>query len=379
MPSPELYLAWSAIGLPSAQVRRACLQAMDRHAEEGAGAIPWLLEQSAAAADAFATLVGGQPGTVARTGSTSEGIVAVAQMTPWQPGDTVVLFEGEFPANRTPWLQVARQHQLRVVEVDAHRFTDPERGLAALDQALRHGARMVAVSAVQFQTGLRMPIDAIARRAHEAGAQIFVDGIQAAGSVPIDVRSAPIDWLAAGGHKWLGAPIGTGFLYGRPEAWGALRPHLASWLSHHDPLRFLREPDARPDPGAFSAGPALVEGGMRNHPGLAAARPALEALLRRDLTADVQQTQAHYDAWEALFVHHGFASLRAPHPSGRSGILSFRPPSGHSAASLVDAFARHHVHLTAPDGLLRLAAHPTTTPPEATDHLRVVLESVLSG
>ncbi len=364
---PPLYAAWSAIGRPDPVVRARLAEIAEAHERLGVGVIADLVAEGALAAERFATLVHGAPGTVARTGSTSEGLIAVARMTPWKPGDTVVLFGGEFPANRTPWLRAAADHGLRVREVPSDTFRDPEQGLAALDAALDGGARMVAVSAVQFHTGLRMPIADIAARAHAAGAQICVDAIQAAGIVPLDVTADGIDWLAVGGHKWLGLPIGTGFLYGAPSAWDGARPTLASWLSHRDPMAFLASPASRPDEGAFQAGPALVEGGMRNHPALAASLPGLDALLARDQAADLAHLQALYDRVEPGLVDAGFTSLRAPLAAGRSGILTLDPPAGVAGAALVDALRAEAVIASCPEGRLRLACGPDVSLSRAHD------------
>lgn len=350
-----LYAAWSAIGLPSPAVRARLDEAITRQQRDGLGAMPWLVEESGAAADAFGRLIGAEPGTVARTGSTSEGLLAVAHMTPWSPGDRVVVFDDEFPANRTPWLQTAARHDLEVVECSVEAFRDPEAGLAAVKAVLDARVRLVAVSAVQFQTGLRMPIDELADLAHAVGARIVVDAIQAAGIVPLDVGAASIDWLAVGGHKWLGAPVGTGFLYGRPDAWAQARPAMASWLSHPDALRFLAEADARPAEDRFVAGPALIEGGMRNHPGLAASRPALEELLARDLAADLAALQPTHDALEQGLTALAFTSLRGRDPRTRSGILSLRPPEGTRTADLVAHLGSRGVVVTGPEAMLRLA------------------------
>ncbi len=116
---------------------------------------------------------------------------------------------------------------------------DVELGLASLERELDRGARLVAVSAVQFQTGLRMPLREITRRCHARSTQVFVDAVQACGSVPLDAGAAGIDYLACGSHKWLMGLEGAGFLYVHPSRVTELRPTTAGWLSHEDGLGFL--------------------------------------------------------------------------------------------------------------------------------------------
>ena len=164
----------------------------------------------------------------------------------------------------TPWQLVAEDLELELVVVPIAPFErSTEEGLSALDVALAEGARLVAVSAVQFQTGLHLPLAALAERAHRQGAELFVDGIQALGAVPLDVRAAGIDYLSAGGHKWLMGLEGAGILYIHKRAMQQLKLGLAGWTAHVDGFRFLMEGAGhlRPDrpimrsPASQSKGP----------------------------------------------------------------------------------------------------------------------------
>src|SRR5262249_23746453 len=150
------------------------------------------------------------------------------------------LFEGEFPANVTPWQRAAELFGLSIAWIPLSAFAaSEEEGLALLTRELERGVRLVAVSAGEFQTGLRMPVEAMAALCHAAGAEIFVDAVQCCGAVPLDAGAAGIDYLASGSHKWLMGLEGAGFLYVSPDRVDALRPNVAGWLSHEDPLDFL--------------------------------------------------------------------------------------------------------------------------------------------
>ena len=174
--------------------------------------------------------------------SRSAGVRAIALCLPWRRGDRVVLLRGEFPANTTPWQQAALQYGLRLEWLDLADFdASNEAGLAALDEALRVGVRLVAVSAVQFKSGLQMPLAEMARRCHERGAELFVDAIQGFGATPISTTMG-FDYLAAGGHKWLMGVEGAGLLYVRRERMSQLqqRHHfLPSMLGEIDSQRLL--------------------------------------------------------------------------------------------------------------------------------------------
>lgn len=306
---------------------------------------------------------------VAVVGGTSAAISAVATCIPWQAGETIVLFRGEFPANTTPWQQAARQHNLNIVWLDADDFRT-ERGLATLDAALaNHSVRLVAVSAVQFSTGLRMPIEAIAQRTQQAGAAIFVDAIQALGATPFDATN--LDYVASGGQKWLMGPPGTGLLYARD--WSTLQPNLTSWLSHEDALEFLwGDPDQLDYDRPLQVGPAMVEGGTLNFAGLA----GLTASMTLIQSIGVGTIHAHANAWidrlEPGLNAMGFTSERAADPHLRSTLLCVRPPEGTHAGAIAQGLDAQGISIATPDAHLRFS--PSW--PNALDEPDAILEAL---
>jgi selenocysteine lyase/cysteine desulfurase len=96
--------------------------------------------------------------------------------------------------------------------------------LDAMAAAIDDDTALVTVSLVSNVNGRVEPIRALADLAHERGALVFADIIQAAGIVPIDVRAMGIDCAACSGYKWLFGPHGVGFLYVRRELQGAALP-----------------------------------------------------------------------------------------------------------------------------------------------------------
>lgn len=361
---PRAYLNHAGVSPPSDPVRRAVQEAVDDFARRGGDAVGAALARRARLRGRIAELLGVAPGDVALTANTSAGIQAVALDFPWRPGDRILLLEGEFPANVTPWQQAAATFGLGVSMIPVAAFLrSEEEGLALLDAALARGVRLVAVSAVQFRSGLRMPLAAMAARCAAAGAEIFVDAVQAAGCVPLDVRG--VDYLAAGGHKWLMAPLGTGFLYVRPERAGALVPRTAGWLSHVDPVRFLVEgPGMLRHDRPVRRSADLVEGGGLPEAPLAGLLASLEILLGLGIPAIAGHVEGYLDRLEPELEARGFSSLRARRREGRSGILSLEPPPGTSAASLARELRARGVACATPDGALRFSPHWPNDPGE---------------
>jgi selenocysteine lyase/cysteine desulfurase len=147
--------------------------------------------------------------------NTSEGISVVAMGFPWQPGDVVLSSDEEFPSNRIPWQALADQGvQLREVSLRQPGKT-PEQ---ALVDAMDDNTRMLAISAVQYASGLKLDLVLLGEECRRRNVAFCVDAIQALGALPVDVQQANIDFLMADAHKWLLGPEGIAVFYCR-EAW----------------------------------------------------------------------------------------------------------------------------------------------------------------
>ncbi|MGE0706585.1 MAG: aminotransferase class V-fold PLP-dependent enzyme [Planctomycetota bacterium] len=357
---PRAYLAHAAIGIPPLPARAAARACADDVAARGAEAFPTWVAQRDRLRGALARFLGAEgPETIALVAGTTRGVIDIARSIAWRPGERVLLFEGEFPANVTPWQAVARDHALEPVFAPLEGFDDGSGlGLERLEQELRRGVRLVALSAVEFQTGLALPLQEIGALCRAHGAELFVDAIQAAGALPLDVARDGVDYLVSGAHKWLGGLEGAGFAYVAPARARALVPRVAGWLSHQDALRFLFEGAGhlRYDRN-FKQDASLLEPGVGNACGFAALEAALavlEALGAREIAA---HHQAYHDALEPGLLELGCRSVRAADPAARSGILACLPPPGHELAAVAAGLAARGVSVSTPDGYLRFAPH----------------------
>jgi len=353
---PRAYLNHAGVSPPSVPVLEAAKAALDDFAARGGSAMGAALERRVRLRAKVAELIGAGPGEVGFTQNTSAGVQAVALAFPWRSGDRVLLFEGEFPANVTPWLRAAETFGLEVAWVPLSPFLrSDEEGLDLVARELARGVRLVAVSAVQFRSGLRMPLEGLARLCAAAQCELFVDAVQAAGAVPLHVRG--IDYLAAGAHKWMMGLWGAGVLYVRAERAGALVPRSAGWLSHEDPARFLFEPDQLRYDRPIRRRADFVEAGGQSEVGLAALLASLEILLGLGVPAVFDHVSRYLDHLEPALVERGFSSLRPREPARRSGILSLLPPPGVELAPLAREIQARRVACATPDGVLRFSPH----------------------
>ena len=207
----------------------------------------WLADADARAR--LARLIGGDARRLAFTKNTTEGLNTVAQGLPWREGDNLVVDDQEHPSNALPWLSLRRRGvDVRVASSGGHRYTVDDIW-ARVDAR----TRLVALSWVQYATGLRSDIAELGRRAAR-DIWLVVDG---AGRRPAARAGRRLGRgrVRLGAHKGLLGPLGVGFLHLSPALLDALdpphlgRPVACRWTSP-DPVARRR---ARP-PGRAAAG-----------------------------------------------------------------------------------------------------------------------------
>ena len=218
-----IYLNHAAV----APLVRPAAEAMKRFCEDGMkyGSLHYQewLETYEAVRLAAARMVNVTPGEIALLKNTSEGIATIAMGLDWRAGDRIVAFTEEFPANQYPW----RRLEAKGVKIDWLSVTDP---LEKIEAAAK-GARLLAISFVQYLTGYRADVQAIGEICHRHGVIYFVDAIQGLGVFPLDARACHIDALAADGHKWLLGPEGCAILYISRELQEQVEPVEFGWTN----------------------------------------------------------------------------------------------------------------------------------------------------
>ncbi len=361
-----MYANYAGMTPIAAPVEEAMHATVVELATRGVGAIGTAIARREAARAKVAALVGVTAEEIGFVTNTTSGIRALALGIPWRRGDRVVIFAREFPANVTPWQRAADVFDLRLERLPiAPWHDDVPRGLAELEAVLRTGVRAVAVSAVQFQTGLRMPLAAISQLCRRWGALLVVDAIQAVGVVPLDMPALGIDALACGGHKWLGGVTGCGFVAIRADVAVRLRPLVAGWTSHGDPFGFLlRGPGLLRADAPIRARADMVEDGAFALAASAALDAAVDLLAQLGIPEIYGHVQRWHDLLEPVLVELGFKSLRAADPEARSGILSFRAPNGLNIVGLHERLGASGIGCAIPDGVLRFSPHWSNSPAE---------------
>ena len=294
---------------------------------------------------------GARPQEIALIHSTTEGISLVAEGYPWREGDNVVVFQGEFPSNLYPWMNLAsRGVETRWVTTHNERYD-----LKDVEAVCDARTRIVAVSWVGYATGWRNDIAALAEIAHRHGALLMVDAIQGLGVLPIDVGQLPIDFFAADGHKWMLGPEGAGLLFIRQEHLERLRPLGVGWNSvKHAGQHAKIELDLKQSASRY-------EGGTPNIVGLSGLESSFELLSRYRLEELADRIFQITDLACARLESLGATIASDRSEAHRSGIVSFT--LGELDLRAVRRYClQQRVALSHRNGRLRISPHAYNTP-----------------
>lgn len=174
---------------------------------------------------AAAALIGCAADEVLITNGTTDALNSVAQSVRLAPGEAVLTTDQEHHGGTAAWHYRVRRDGVRIDRVPVPPGeADAAAIVARFAAAIRLETRIISVSHILFSTGLRMPVARLAALARARGLLCIVDGAQALGMIPIDVRAIGCHAYAASGHKWLMGPKGTGLLYVSPDAAGRIEP-----------------------------------------------------------------------------------------------------------------------------------------------------------
>ena len=158
---------------------------------------------------------------VTKGGTEAINLVANGIADEIRPGDEIVLSIMEHHSNIVPWHFLRERHGavLKWVDVDETGALD----MQAFEAALSPRTRMVAMTHMSNVLGTVTDAAEIVRLAHQAGAEVLLDGCQSGVHLDIDVQALDCDYYVLTGHKIYG-PSGIGALYGKAASLARLRP-----------------------------------------------------------------------------------------------------------------------------------------------------------
>jgi selenocysteine lyase/cysteine desulfurase len=222
---------------------------------ENRGAAAWYDVWWAALAELrerYGRWIGAGAGEIALHPNISSGLSVIASALDCTRRTKVVVASLDFPTISHQWLaKHAKGIEVEIVE-SPDATTVP---LELWERAVDDRTALVATSHVFYNSGAIQDVKAIAELAHRRGALCLVDGYQAAGQVPVDVKALGVDFYCAGGLKWMLGGTGVAFMYVAPERHAELSPEATGWFAHRDQFAFdTRRIEFHDDARRFEAG-----------------------------------------------------------------------------------------------------------------------------
>jgi kynureninase len=199
-----------------------------------------------------------------------------------------------------------------------------------LIEAIDERTAVVSISHVLFKSAYIHEVEAIARRARGVGATTVIDGYQAVGTIPVDVRALGVDVYIGGCLKWLCGGPGAAFLWVDRELFDRFRPRLTGWMAHQRPFAFESHLTRRNDIWRFLHGTPAI-------PALYAARPGVEIIGSIGVTAirekSLRQTKRLLELAEAR----GFPCTTPHDPARRGGTVAIEVEDGYEISKCLKA------------------------------------------
>ncbi|MFZ0796050.1 MAG: aminotransferase class V-fold PLP-dependent enzyme [Candidatus Korobacteraceae bacterium] len=317
-----------------------------------------------AARPPLARLINADEDDIALMESTSQGMSLVANAIPFKRGDRVVVCDLEFVAVALPWVQ--KQQEIGI-EIDVVPNRNGQVLIEDIAEAITANTRVVAISSVQWSNGYLCDLDALSRVCRERGVFLIVDAIQQIGAIPLDVQKTPVDALACGGHKWLLAPFGCGFVYLSKEFRARVKPPLAGYLSEVEPEggwgAYFQTPTIKPvrNYDFVDAARRWEAGGTANYPGAIALAESVGLINEIGIGNVGEHVLCLTDYLIDNLQQQGVEIVTPLERRNRSSIVTFTMGEVNQNVALVDYLQQHKVlvslRYTSGVGGVRVACH----------------------
>jgi isopenicillin-N epimerase len=177
-------------------------------------------------------------------------------------GDEVLLNDHEYGAVHRIWERACARAGASARSVTlANPMESREQVIESIISAISPKTKLVIVSHITSPTAIILPVEQITAACRDREVAVCIDGPHAQAQIDVNLDELDCDFYCASCHKWLCAPLGTGFLYANPrwhhavkpqqQSWGRLLPNLPirwdeqfTWSGTRDPSGYLAVPTA---------------------------------------------------------------------------------------------------------------------------------------
>lgn len=202
---------------------------------------------------AVASFVNAPPDDLVLVDHVTEALNSVLKSLRFGPGDELLIISHSYPPYESLYKEFCRRTGAKLVVADVpFPVEGPEEVVAAITGKASTRTKLAVIDHITSPTALLLPIAAIVRALKERGVETFVDGAHGIGHVPLDMQEIGAAYYASNNHKWLSAPLASGFLYVRPDCQLEIMPAAGSLMAdseHKFTERFIwqgtKDPCAR--------------------------------------------------------------------------------------------------------------------------------------
>jgi selenocysteine lyase/cysteine desulfurase len=238
---------------------------------------------------------------MAITRNASEALETAQMGIDLEPGDEVLTTDQDYGRMLTTWDQRVRREGIVVNKVS---FPTPPPSMDYLYQmfedAVTPRTKVIHFCHITNLTGQIFPVKRICQMARARGIQTIVDGAHAFAHFPFTLADLECDYYGTSLHKWLLAPIGTGFLYCRREKISDLWPLMAAAEGQSDNIRKFEEIGTHP-----AAMHNAISEALTFHHGIGGERKAARLRFLRD------RWMRHFEGREGVTLHTSFDTAQS--------------------------------------------------------------------
>ncbi len=245
---------------PSPRIVQEAMRRYLEYSNQGPAYTMWrILEpQKETVRKRLAQVFGCDPEEIAITRNASEALETVQLGINLKRGDEVLTTEQDYPRMLQTWRQRERREGITIKKVN---FTPPVSSPDVLfdlfERAITPKTKLIHFCHITNTTGQIFPVKRIVQMARARGIETIVDGAHAFAQFPFKHADLDCDFYGTSLHKWLTAPIGTGFLYVRKNRIKDVWPLQPADESLDNNIRKFEQIGTHPEANFLAIGEAL--------------------------------------------------------------------------------------------------------------------------
>jgi isopenicillin-N epimerase len=221
----------------------------------------------------LAEYLGTSPSNLVFVPNATFGVNLIARFLNLQPKDEILSSDHEYGACDFTWSFICAKQGARYVRQSLpYTSVSDDEMLDLFWHRVTDHTKLIFLSHITSPTALRLPVEAICKRARENGILTLIDGSHVPGQIPLNLDQLGADFYTGNCHKWLLSPKGAGFLYADPAQQDLIEPLVVSWGYKTDPTQSsgskfvdLLTWTGTHDPAAYLSVPAAIMFQQENH------------------------------------------------------------------------------------------------------------------